>query len=97
MEAPQKIIRHEINEDRANRDAFHLCWGIIALAALFLIVLGIAAFNSRFMLMPLIPREAKPTVQHTTISRGAVVANVCAAPFRLAAPRTNFADERNDL
>ncbi len=55
----QPITRHEIMEERANRDAFRLCVLILLVVALGLTVLGIAAWNSRFMLMPLVPRETQ--------------------------------------
>jgi hypothetical protein len=68
MDADRPIERREILEERGNRDAFHLAIMISVLFALFLIVLGIAAYNSRFMLMPLVPR-AEPSRGQKTENR----------------------------
>ena len=54
--------RHEILEERGNRDAFRICVLLVILLALLIGVLGIAAWNSRFMLMPIVPRNA-PAIQ----------------------------------
>lgn len=52
-----------------NRDAFRLCLVIATLFALFLIVLGIAAWNTRIAFLPLTP---KPPVVSALPSRGVV-------------------------
>lgn len=48
--------RHEIMEERGNRDAFRLAMVIAGLFLAFLIVLGIAAWNTRIAFMPLVPK-----------------------------------------
>lgn len=52
-----------------NRDAFRLCLVIATLFALFLVVLGIAAWNTRIAFLPLTP---KPPVVSGVPSRGVV-------------------------
>lgn len=67
------IERREIIEDRANRDAFRLCVLILIVVAIGLVVLGIAAWNSRFMLMPIVPRSqlSTPRAESTPSSKTA--------------------------
>ncbi len=55
-DAPQST-RHEIMEERGNRDAFKLCVIILAVVALGLVVLGIAAWKMNVIMMPLMPRD----------------------------------------
>lgn len=59
------VTRHEIMEERGNRDAFRLCVLVLLVVALGLVVLGVVAWNLRVMLIPLIPRE-KPAPQLST-------------------------------
>jgi hypothetical protein len=71
MADPLPVERREIIEERGNRDAFRLAVMIIMMVIAGLTVLGIAAWNSRFMLMPLVPRaEPKPAVQKAFFVRG---------------------------
>ena len=55
---PHITERHEIMEERANRDAFHALLIVSGLFALFLLALIIAAWNTRIAFFPLTPKPA---------------------------------------
>lgn len=68
MNPPDAPTRHEIMEERGNRDAFRLFLVFALLWALFLGVLAIAAWNTRFMVMslPAMPPAPKPAAKSAT-------------------------------
>lgn len=63
-----------------NRDAFRLALIIALLFALFLIVLGIAAWNTRIAFMPLVPKSPAPAGKVFSLS---------AAGFSICPPVSN--------
>jgi len=66
MSRPVEILRQEILEERGNRDAFHALLIVSALFALFLVVLGIAAWNTRIAFMPLVPKAPAAAPAHVS-------------------------------
>ncbi len=63
MNAEPPIVRREILEERANRDAFHLALLLIVLLGMLITVIGIAAWNTRIAFIPLAPKAAEAPVR----------------------------------
>lgn len=65
--APTK--RHEILEERANRDAFRLAILLIVLLGMLITVLGIAAWNSRILVIATSPAAAPASAVSSPLAR----------------------------
>ncbi len=87
MSEPEKILRHEINEDRANRDAFKLALVIGTLFALFLVALILAAWNTRIAFLPLAPKTPPPPIEKAFLHSALGIRHSAFSSRHLAAAR----------